>query len=81
MLKYLPILVAMALVGCASPRHTHPKEGMMHMHMMQKMDTNRDGKVSKEEFMQHHESMYDKMQKNKSGTVDVPATATHEDHS
>jgi Ca2+-binding EF-hand superfamily protein len=30
---------------------------------MKMMDVNHDGMISKEEFMGHHESMYDKMKK------------------
>lgn len=39
--------------------------------MMKMMDTNHDGMVSKEEFMKHHEMMFDKMKKNKMGMVDM----------
>ena len=39
--------------------------------MMKMMDTNNDGMVSKEEFMKHHEMMFDKMKKNKMGMVDM----------
>jgi len=35
------------------------------------MDTNSDGAISKDEFMKHHEMMYEKMKKNKTGTVDT----------
>ena len=40
----------------------------MHMKMM---DTNGDGMISKEEFMKHHETMYDKMKKNSNGMVSM----------
>lgn len=44
----------------------------MDMASMKKMmDTNNDGMVSKEEFMKHHEMMFDKMKKNKMGMVDM----------
>ena len=36
---------------------------------MKMMDTNNDGMISKEEFMKHHESMYDKMKKGSNGMV------------
>jgi hypothetical protein len=39
--------------------------------MMKMMDTNNDGMVSKEEFMKHHEMMFDKMKKNKMGMIDM----------
>ena len=50
----------------------------MHKHSMHKgrmemeaMDTNKDGMISKEEFMTFHEAMYDSMKKNKDGMVDM----------
>ena len=46
-----------------------------HMHKggmkMEAMDTNKDGMISKEEFMTFHEAMYDAMKKNKDGMVDM----------
>ena len=46
-----------------------------HMHKgkmeMETMDTNKDGMISKEEFMTFHEAMYDSMKKNKDGMVDM----------
>ena len=38
---------------------------------MKMMDTNGDGMISKEEFMKHHEMMWDKMKKNSAGSVDM----------
>lgn len=38
---------------------------------MKMMDPNNDGMISKEEFMKHHESMYDKMKKGSNGMVSV----------
>ena len=34
------------------------------------VDANKDGKISKEEFMKHHEQMFDKKDVNKDGFVD-----------
>ena len=36
---------------------------------MKMMDINNDGMISREEFMKHHESMYDKMKKGSNGMV------------
>ena len=38
---------------------------------MKSMDTNKDGMISKEEFMAFHEAKFDAMKKNKDGMVDV----------
>lgn len=74
MKKYLAV-IAVALIGVSASAMAmdDPKMGMkMDMKMGMKMvDANGDGAVSKEEFMKHHEMMYDKMKKNKSGTVDL----------
>lgn len=44
-----------------------PGQGGMGMKMM---DTDKDSKVSKEEFMKHHEDMFATMDKNKDGALD-----------
>ena len=46
------------------------KEGM-GMQMMRAMDTNGDGMISRDEFMKHHEAMYDKMKKGPNGMVSM----------
>ena len=38
---------------------------------MKMMDTNGDGMISKDEFIKHHEIMYDKMKKSSNGMVSV----------
>ena len=38
---------------------------------MKMMDTNGDGMISKEEFMKHHEAMFDKMKKDRNGMVSI----------
>ena len=38
---------------------------------MKMMDTDNDGMISKQEFMKHHESMYDKMKKGSNGMVSM----------
>ncbi|NML86442.1 hypothetical protein [Polaromonas sp.] len=38
---------------------------------MKMMDTNGDGMISKDEFIKHHEMMYDKVKKSSNGMVSV----------
>jgi len=64
-------VLAVVFIGASAPALAMDdmKKGMkMDMKMM---DANGDGAISKEEFMKHHEMMYDKMKKNKNGTVDL----------
>ena len=46
------------------------KDGM-GMQMAKMMDMNNDGMISRDEFMKHHESMYDKMKKGGGGMVSM----------
>lgn len=39
-------------------------------HKMSSADLDKDGKISKEEFMKHHEAMFDKKDINKDGFLD-----------
>jgi hypothetical protein len=45
--------------------HGHPCP-----HKMSSADQNKDGKISKEEFMKHHETIFDKKDANKDGVLD-----------
>ena len=47
------------------------KEGKGMKTEMKMMDTNGDGMISKDEFIKHHEMMYDKMKKSSNGMVSV----------
>jgi hypothetical protein len=47
------------------------KKEMEKMMRMPGMDANNDGMVSKEEFMKHHEMMWDKMKRNPAGLATV----------
>ena len=73
----LAALLAASLSGCAqdsmmmrqgSMQGGAGMKGAMDMKMM---DTNNDAMISKEEFMKHHEAMYDKMKKGSNGMVSV----------
>ncbi|MDE2388892.1 MAG: EF-hand domain-containing protein [Betaproteobacteria bacterium] len=53
--------------------HGDAKSGDQNGHQCEHMsvvDTNKDGKISKEEFMKHHEAMFDKKDVNKDGFID-----------
>ena len=68
-------LVAMIFAGLSACAQDSMRGGMamkdgMKMDMKM-MDPNNDGMISKEEFMKHHESMYDKMKKGSNGMVSV----------
>ncbi|MEP7083509.1 MAG: hypothetical protein ABI854_02140 [Betaproteobacteria bacterium] len=47
------------------------KSGMTMSNDMKAMDTNGDGMISKDEYMKHAEMMFEGMQKNKDGMVDM----------
>ncbi|MBS0299928.1 MAG: EF-hand domain-containing protein [Proteobacteria bacterium] len=53
--------------------HGDAKSGDQRGHQCEHMsavDTNKDGKISKEEFMKHHEAIFDKKDVNKDGFID-----------
>ena len=70
-------LLAASLSGCAQDsmmmRHgsTQGGAGMKGGMDMKMMDTDNDGMISKQEFIKHHESMYDKMKKGSNGMVSL----------
>lgn len=47
------------------------KDRMSMSKDMKAMDTNGDGMISKEEYMKHSEMMFEGMQKNKDGMIDM----------
>ena len=64
------VFVGAGLSGCAQGGMMR-QDGMKGGMDMKMMDTNNDGMISKAEFMNHHEAMYDKMKKDSSGMVSV----------
>ena len=48
-----------------------PGKGMRTMKMMHMMDTNKDGKVTKEEFMAYHAMIWEKMDPGHLGEISV----------
>lgn len=68
----------------ASHSHSDMKSGDHHGHQcphkMSSADQNKDGKISKEEFMKHHEAMFDKKDTNKDGFLDDTEMHGMKDH-
>lgn len=77
-MKKVILFSAAILIAASGPvlaNHHIKGEGDMKM-----MDTNKDGMISKDEFMKHHEMMWDKMKKNSGGSVDMKdMEAMHKD--
>jgi hypothetical protein len=57
------------IVGVALLAGTTASLAAAHMNKMNSMDTNGDGMVSKQEYVSHHEAMFDKMDKGGKGMV------------
>ncbi len=81
LLAVLSAPVFSAADSAATSDHQHSggqsaaKNGNHHSHhqcehKMAAVDANKDGKISKDEFMKHHETMFDKMDTNKDGFLD-----------
>lgn len=49
---------------------TEDHQGHQCEHMMSSVDQDKDGKISKAEFMKHHENLFDKKDANKDGFLD-----------
>lgn len=47
--------------------------------MMEMVDTNKDGKISRDEFNKHHEQMFTQMDKNADGSIDATERAAMKD--
>lgn len=56
--------------GCDMPMGKMHGPGGGHQMMMEGIDPNNDGKITREEFMRHHEAMFDQM-KNREGVIDM----------
>jgi len=69
----------------ASPSHSDMKSSDHHghqcSHKMSSADQNKDGKISKDEFIKHHEAMFDKKDTNKDGFLDDTEMHGMKDHS
>jgi hypothetical protein len=68
-------VAAVLVVAAASmlmAQETKPRMDRMHsgMQMMKHMDADGNGEISREEFMQAHEKMFDSMDENGDGTLD-----------
>lgn len=56
--------------GDTKSGNQHEHQGHQCEHKMSSVDTDKDGKISKAEFMKHHEAMFDKKDTNKDGFLD-----------
>jgi hypothetical protein len=56
----------------AKPADKKSADGHEHQcdHKMSSVDTDKDGRISREEFIKHHELMFDKKDSNKDGFLD-----------
>ena len=63
------LALACSTVLAADPVPAKP--GMSPMPHRQAIDTNKDGMLSREEFMSHHEKMWNDMKKTSAGLVDL----------
>ena len=74
-MRQMTVILAAAMLASTTSAFAMDDMKMGHpmdmASMMKMMDTNHDGMVSKEEFMKHHEMMFDKMKKNKMGMVEM----------
>ncbi len=52
------------------PTDNHEHQGHQCDHKMSSVDTDKDGRISREEFIKHHELMFDKKDSNKDGFLD-----------
>ena len=56
--------------GNSTSGHGHDQHDGHQCEHMVAVDANKDGKISKDEFMKHHEQMFDKKDINKDGFID-----------
>ena len=71
-MKKLSMMVVLAAgIACTSFSAIAADETSHGMMDMNSMDTNHDGMISKDEYMQYYEAMWEKMPKNSSGMVSV----------
>jgi hypothetical protein len=69
-------VLAIAL-ACASPLAFANHDTDATQTGASKMDTDNDGTISQQEFMAHQQAMWDKLPKNKDGTVNVSDMQMH----
>jgi hypothetical protein len=71
----LSILSSLLTVGMLSANHH--KGPMMGGKMLEKMDTDKDGKISKQEWQLHHEAMFSKMDADQDGFLTKDEMKAH----
>ncbi|HEX3943476.1 MAG TPA: EF-hand domain-containing protein [Rhizomicrobium sp.] len=70
-------VLAIGLSAMAADEHMMTHDQMMMM--MKSMDTNGDGKISKEEYMAYYEKKWMNMKKDSSGMVDAKSMMMQHD--
>jgi hypothetical protein len=65
-------VLTVAAASMLMAQETEPQTDRMHkgMQMMKAMDADGNGEISREEFVQAHEKMFDSMDENGDGTLD-----------
>ncbi len=76
---FLGVLAFAASADHGRGHHGKGPKGMgpMHGKMMEKMDTDKDGKISKQEWQAHHESMFTQLDADKDGFVTKEEMKAH----
>lgn len=74
-------LLAIAIIPAAQAKKGEKRDGrgkgMMMKHMLEKMDTDKDGKISKAEWQSHHEQKFTEIDANNDGQLETDEFKKH----